>query len=180
MNVEQVWADYKSRIEGFLHSKVSNAADVDDLLQDILIKTHAHLQDLREEEKLKPWLFRVANNAVIDYYRKQGRTPDWTLEESDQASDSEPTPHLFVDCLHPFINALPAEQSTLLRKIDIDGLSQKDVATELNLSYSTLKSRVQKARQELKRLFSDCCKTTVDRYGNVVDYTKKDGCDENC
>ena len=159
---------------------MSNATDVEDLLQEILIKTHAHLQDLREEDKLKAWLFRVANNAVIDHYRKNGRTPDWSLDEADQRDSADTSPHLFLDCLNPFIDALPADEAALLRKIDIEGLSQKDTAIELGISYSTLKSRVQKARLNLKRLFSECCQITVDRYGNVVDYTKKGGCDENC
>ena len=48
MNIEQVWASYKASLKAFLHSCVANPDDVDDLLQEILIKVHQHLPELRQ------------------------------------------------------------------------------------------------------------------------------------
>ncbi len=46
LDIEQIWLDYRSRIKAFLHSKVSNPADVDDLLQEISIKTFTGISSI--------------------------------------------------------------------------------------------------------------------------------------
>lgn len=73
--IEDIWAEYRTVLKAFLHRRVSDADDVDDLLQEILIKTHTHLGDLREGESIKTWLFQIARNATIDFYRKTTRRP---------------------------------------------------------------------------------------------------------
>ncbi|NQY49540.1 MAG: RNA polymerase sigma factor SigZ, partial [Colwellia sp.] len=79
------------------------------------------------------------------------------------------------------INALPDENASLLTAIDVNNQSQKEYAEQLGISYSTLKSRVQKSRSLLKKVFDDCCHFKIDKIGNVYDYevkTKKyDSCD---
>lgn len=173
MSLQQLWQEYQSALRGFLHSKVANSDDVEDILQEVLIKTHQHLGDVHQQCKIKPWLFQVANNAVIDFYRKRGsaqqREADvsWYDEEVSDVIDS------FTSCLEPFIKQLPAQQRQLLTAIELDGISQKDYAEQNGISYSTLKSRVKKARELLKKQFDDCCHFELDKHGNVIDYQRK-------
>ena len=53
MQLEQLWSEYRSALNAFLLSKVSNPQDAEDLLQDILIKTHKNLDKLREARSIK-------------------------------------------------------------------------------------------------------------------------------
>jgi RNA polymerase sigma-70 factor (ECF subfamily) len=53
---------------------------------------------------------------------------------------------------------------------DINGESQKALAESMGISYSTLKSRVQKARMELRSVFDECCRMNLDAQGNLMDY----------
>lgn len=173
MNIEKIWHEYRASLHGFLTSKLSNPDDVEDLLQEVLIKSHDNLHKINTEETIKPWLFRVANNALIDFYRKRGRIADnekeahWLREDDDQTAED------ISECLLPFIQELPEENAQLLLDIDIHTQSQKDYAQKLGVSYSTLKSRVQKSREMLKSIYDDCCDFEFDRNGKVVDYHKK-------
>ena len=68
------------------------------------------------------------------------------------------------------------QTAELLTAIELNGISQKDLAIEHGVSYSTLKSRVQKGRQQLRQLFEDCCQFSFDQHGNVIDYDSKSNC----
>jgi hypothetical protein len=57
----------------------------------------------------------------------------------------------------------------LLHAVDIEGIAQRDLAAARKLSYSTLKSRVQKARVSLKRQIIACCDVSFDARHQVVD-----------
>lgn len=180
MNIEQIWAEYRSAIRAFLHSKVSDPDEVDDLLQEIMIRSYRKLDSVQDAGSIKAWLFQVANNAIIDFYRARGRRPDlseetlWYDEEQPIASEQ------LALCVEPFITALPESSALLLRQIDIEGVSQKELAESMELSYSTLKSRVQKARGELRGLFEECCHLRLDCRGNIAEFEPKDGFCKKC
>ncbi len=182
LKLEVVWAEYESALRGFLSSKVSNRDDVDDLLQEILLKTHQNLSSIKDTSSVRSWLFQLANRTIIDFYRKRARiarnedidAEDLWFESAESESSVEQEMAL---CIEPFIRALPEESANLLLAVDIHGESQKNVAEVNNVSYSTLKSRVQKSRQELKSLFNQCCDLTLDKHGSVIDYHPKN---DNC
>jgi len=165
MNIETIWQEYRTSLLRFLSSKVSNESDVEDLLQVILIKTHKNLTSLTSEDKIKPWLFQIANRSIIDFYRHQASQRE--LKAEDLWFETYETNEL-ARCIEPFIQGLPDKHSNLLRSIELNGESQKNYAERNNLSYSTLKSRVQKSRQELKKLFEQCCSIHLDSSGNSI------------
>lgn len=173
MNIEHIWHEYRSSLHGFLSSKLSNPDDVDDLLQEILISSHNNLHKLSDKESLKPWLFRVAKNTLIDFYRKRGRIEGIGEEGLFLHEEDDKDVGGISDCLLPFIQELPEKHAQLLLDIDIHNVSQKDYAEKMDISYSTLKSRVQKSRQMLKGLYDECCVFEVDNNGKVIDYQQK-------
>lgn len=180
MNIESIWQQYRNKIKAFLHAKVSNPDDVDDLLQEILIKTFDNLHSVQSEAKIKSWLYQVANNAIIDFYRKRGRAAKIEGEELWYEQSQESIEQALSRCIEPFINALPEDSSALLTAIDLHGQSQKDYAAEHGISYSTLKSRVQKSRERLRGLYEECCHLSLDKQGNVVEFDLKSGNCKGC
>ncbi|PQJ64722.1 RNA polymerase sigma factor SigZ [Vibrio chagasii] len=186
LNLEQVWAEYQQTLKAFLHSKVSNTADVEDLLQEILIKTFQNLHKVQDASSVKSWLFQLANNTIIDFYRKHARQQrDSKIDADDlwfaDLDHNEEFKQKLSLCIEPFIQALPEQSASLLLAVDIKGQSQKALAEEQNVSYSTIKSRVQKSRGDLKNLFEQCCNLSLDKQGNVIDCELKpeSGC-SNC
>ena len=180
MNLESIWQEYSTSLRGFLYSRVSNDADVEDLLQEVLIKTHQNLDTVKSSEKIKPWLFQLANNTIIDFYRKKGRARDVSASDLWYAENHVVVEQELAQCVEPFIRALPKKSADLLLAIDIEGQSQKDYAEKAGISYSTLKSQVQRGRAKLRTLIDDCCSLTLDRHGNVVEFQAKSGGCESC
>ncbi len=181
MNFEAIWSEYRASLKSFLHSRVSSPDDVDDLLQEIIIKIYKNLSTLKSDSSVKSWLFQVANHTIIDFYRKRAKLKKklnneelWYREKSDDIEQ------YLSQCVLPFINALSVESAELLREIDIKGQSQISYAQEHKISYSTLKSRVQKARRELRDLFEDCCAFTFNSRGEIVDFEEKSNSCQYC
>lgn len=180
MNLEDTWLEYRARIKAFLHSRVSNPSDVEDLLQEISIKALAGLPTLEDNSKFQPWLFQIAHRTIIDFYRENARArtihPDdlWYFEDDVQ------TMRDLERCIEPLIKLLPTETAQMLTAIDIEGMSQRRYAAARGLSYSTLKSRVQKGRSALREVFENCCHMSLDAQGNVAEFRSKSGICENC
>ncbi|WP_246058406.1 sigma factor [Litorilituus lipolyticus] len=67
MNLEELWQEYQSALRAFLLKRVADHDDVEDLLQEVLIKTHQGLSDIRAATSVKSWLFQVANRTTINF-----------------------------------------------------------------------------------------------------------------
>jgi RNA polymerase sigma-70 factor (ECF subfamily) len=156
---------------------VSNPDDVDDLLQEILIKTHKSLQTVKDSKKIKSWIFQTAHNTIIDFYRQSSK---WNTLTADDLWFEKEEPKITTElslCVLPFIKALPQEDAELLMAIEIEGMSQKDYAKSKKINYSTLKSRVKKSRHKLYHLYRNCCDFSLDNQGNLRQFKQKDiGC----
>jgi len=172
MTIELVWQEYRGLLKRFLASKISNPRDAEDLLQNILIKVHQKLTSLNSKDKIKPWLMQIANNTIIDFYRQQAKYKTLTAEDLWYENQEEVQQNL-SECLNPFIQELPDKYRNLIIAIDLNGTKQKSYAVQHGISYSTLKSRVQKARTELRRLMELCCTFELDKDGNAINCSKR-------
>ena len=180
MKVESIWREYRASLKRFLHKHVADHDDVDDLLQDILIKSYQNLHTVKDIKKVKAWLFQIANNTIIDFYRKRGKAVNVTAEELWYDQPGEDVVKQLSHCIVPFINALPSQEAQLLTAIEINGMSQKAYAHQHNMKYSTLKSRVQKSRELLLGLYNDCCELSIDQQGNLMGFQEKSANRKGC
>lgn len=180
MNLDAIWNEYRASLKAFLHSNVSNPDDVDDLLQEILIKTYHNLGEVKEAKKIKSWLFQVANNSIIDFYRKKAKGKDLTQDELWYTEGGMTVHQQLSTCILPFIQALPDDEADMLTSIDIHGQSQKEYAEKNGMKYSTLKSRVQKSRDKMNMLFRECCELSTDNHGNIMDFQAKSNRCKKC
>lgn len=177
VDIDKVWLEYESSLKGFLHKNISDPNDVEDVLQEVLIKTYKSLPKLRDNKKIKPWLFQIASNTIIDFYRRRKVDSDISEYEFSYTEPEQKVLQQLSKCIIPFINALPRQDADLLTAIEINGLTKKEFAEKIGVNYSTLKSRVQKSRKALFGLFDECCSFSIDSQGQVMDYhTKKKTC----
>lgn len=177
MDIKQIWQEYKHQLQRFLLSRVSNAGDAEDLLQEILIKTYQQLHTVHDPEKLRAWLFQVTRNAVIDYYRQSKTKPPVPADFMEERS--EPPNQIYQelsDCIRPFLEQLPEPYQAAVEAVDLRGVSQKGLAEDLGLSHSAVKSRVQRGRKMLAALFQECCRYELDARGNIIDYQHNKDC----
>ncbi|WP_179317536.1 sigma-70 family RNA polymerase sigma factor [Winogradskyella undariae] len=166
MTTKSVWESYSGDIRRFILSKVKDVDVADDILQETFIKVHTKLHTLKDEAKLKPWLFSIARYTILDYFK----TNKLAIPVEDLEIESEPLPkgHTEQDCLRGILVNLPKKYRDPLFLSDIKGLKQQEVANQLNLSLPTVKSQIQRARKQIAQGFMDCCGFKMNEDGHLV------------
>jgi RNA polymerase sigma-70 factor, ECF subfamily len=176
---EQTWYALHEPLHAFLRKRLRNEETVEDVLQEIFLRIHTHAETLRDEEKLESWIYQIARHLVMDSYRRS--KPVVSLEEVDQEALLEEMPEEDLQAeLAPSVTAMvqarPEPYREALLLTEYQGLSQRELATRLGLSFSGAKSRVQRAREKLKQLLLECCHLEFDRRGRVMDYQPRCTC----
>ena len=169
MNTGELWKSFRSELLGYVKSKVNNVVLAEDLVQDVFLKIHLKSDELSEKENIKSWLYTITKNTIIDFYRKK-KIPQNELNDIFAADEKEEEEEIlrFTKCLLPFIQKLPEQDKDAILKTDLGNLSQKEYAEQVNLSYTAIKSRVQRARKKLNTSFQNCCKLQFDENGKLL------------
>jgi RNA polymerase sigma-70 factor (ECF subfamily) len=178
---EDLWHEFSRELRGFILRRVSDPADADDILQDVFVKLHTRIDTLRDEDRVAPWLYRIARNTLIDYYRDRRPTvpvPEMLAVE-DEPTESDAASHI-ASGLTSMVECLPDRYRQAVVLSELQGVPQQQVAERLGLSLSGAKSRVQRGRGLLRDALLDCCHFEFDRRGRVIDYTPRPDCCRYC
>jgi RNA polymerase sigma-70 factor, ECF subfamily len=177
MNSNQIWHDFRHRLKVFIRNRVRTEHDAEDVLQDVFVKVNQKLPTLKDEERLESWLFRLTRNTITDYYRRLRPSEELTDEVLLLSAETPDKVGLAIkelaNCIQPLLQTLTEPYRYALERTSYQGITQKALAEELHLSLSAAKSRVQRARQQLKVALLSCCKVEFDHLGNVMDYQSK-------
>jgi len=166
MTTQEVWSVYAEDLKRFIMSKVKNKTITDDVLQDTFIKIHTKLETLNDVTKLKPWIFTIARNVIMDHFKKTNQVIDAKI--LDLPEELELDTHTEKDCLRGILKGLPKKYRNALFLSDIKGLKQQDAAIQLNQTLSTTKSQIQRARKLIAKGFMDCCGFVLNKEGKLV------------
>ena len=148
---------------------LDNPQDVEDMLQETFIKAYRHLGDFDGRSSLSTWLYRIATNEALMAMRR--KRPDTISFDEPQAGETEPQePLQIVDwCCMPEQELMSAEGREYLDKAveglptslrvvfwlrDIEGLSTRETAEVLTLSEMAVKTRLSRARLQLRETLS--------------------------
>jgi RNA polymerase sigma-70 factor (ECF subfamily) len=174
-------AGLRATIRNFVRARVNDTATADDLTQDVLLKAQRALSSLSAPAKMQAWMFQIARNVVADHIKRSRRPvatfddngpsggPDLTLLTQEQENRKA---HL-LRCVRAFVESLPERYRIALTLVDFEGISQVELAKRLGLSISAAKSRVQRARAQLRALIDACCEVDTDVYGNFIDCRRR-------
>jgi RNA polymerase sigma-70 factor (ECF subfamily) len=182
--VQILWAELRERVRRFVGRRVNDGHAADDITQDVMLKVQAQLEALPAGEKLAPWVFRVARNAVIDHYRKRPtpahaeRTGPPVVE--DAAAEQQEALRELTPCLLPMMRQLPEPYREAMRLADFEGLGQQEIAARMGISLSGAKSRVQRARRHLREMLTHCCNIERDARGGMVDVRRTERSEGYC
>ncbi|MEX6627517.1 RNA polymerase sigma factor SigZ [Tenacibaculum salmonis] len=180
--IVKVWNDMNNRLSNFVNSKVHNSELTKDIVQDVFLKIFSKNDTLKNKDKLVSWIYQITRNEIVNHFRKNKFTSELDEIEAIETLDQSLTSEI-SECMHPMINNLPDKYREALILSDIKGIPQKEIAKQLNISYSGAKSRVQRGREMLKATYLKCCDISTDVYGDVLDYNQKgcvDDCDDSC
>ena len=171
-----VWRDIEARLRPYVARRVGCAADVDDVLQEILVKVHGGMDGLRDGERFGGWVYRIAGHVIADFAKARLRAPISAGAATELAEErhvpGDEAAELQADlgeCVALFVARLPAPYRGAVTLTDLQGLTQRDAAEMLGISLSGMKSRVQRGRERIRQMFEECCEISLDCRGQVVE-----------
>ena len=155
--IEDLVNEHQRGIIGFHYRFVGNLADAEDLAQETFIKVYKKIGTLKDRRKAKSWLYSIARNIMIDFFRKnknkdialsdallEGIAKTTTATYQEQAINSE-----ISKGLDRCIDKLVKEDRAIVRLLYYEGFSYKEIAELLHINENTLKSRLHRARSVL-------------------------------
>lgn len=172
-SLEKAVSTERRHLFDFIRMRVRTAEDAEDILQDVMYQLVASYSVAEPIEKLTAWLFRVARNKIIDWYRKKRPEslprdedhPGEPLNLEDILYDSSMSPdRLFARSvvwteLSDALEDLPEEQREVFVQHELEGRSFKEIASETGEPVNTLLSRKRYAvlalRERLQELYDE-------------------------
>jgi RNA polymerase sigma-70 factor (ECF subfamily) len=170
----------QAQLRPFIARRVAEPADVDDILQNVMLRMHRSVSSLRDDQRFGAWLYRVTRSAIADHRRAALRHPKaignsvTPALESDDRDERRAEQQLAAN-VAPFIAMLPSPYREALTLTELQGMTQRDAADMLGVSLSGMKSRVQRGRVRLRELLEACCQIGLDSRGHVISCERRPG-----
>jgi RNA polymerase sigma-70 factor (ECF subfamily) len=160
---------YSGQIYRLAMKMLQNPQDAEDVLQDSFIKAYKALPSFEGRSSISTWLYRIATNEALMFLRKK-KLVQVSVDESIEDEQGAERPRQIVDwCCIPedelmstegrahlnrSIEELPETLRVVFLLRDIEGLSTRETAEVLDLSESAVKTRLSRARFQLRELLS--------------------------
>ena len=166
---------YRNLVYATVLARVHDPDDADDLAQDTFLAGFRQLDQLEDPHKFGPWLRRIAENGAMNFLRQL------EVRERCQPDPSPPvpTPDQQVEqaerhaLIWEAVDRLPPEQREVLLLFYMDGSSMRDIAAFLQVSRGTVRSRLQRARERLKKDFEKELREAIQRRRRGKEFTDK-------
>ena len=156
---------YQTKIYNLALRMCGNEDDAFDLAQDAFVRAWRGLDSFQFDSAFSTWLFRLSSNLCLDFLRAKKRRAAVSLTMSGDEDDEEvqldipdpgKSPEEIVlaaedrELLTKALNSLPADQRQIIVMRAIDDLSYTQIAEILNIQEGTVKSRLSRARTQLR------------------------------
>jgi RNA polymerase sigma-70 factor, ECF subfamily len=154
---EELVRTYQHRVFGVALRMLGNAAEAEEIAQEVFLRAHRGLAEFRGDAKLSTWLYTIASRLCLNHLASGERGmvragdagllqlpheaggPDTVLEQTELEA-----------ALHRAIAELPDERRIVIVLRDLEGLAYEEIAEALDLPTGTVRSRLHRARLDLK------------------------------
>lgn len=188
MKTQKLWNTYSNQIRMYISSRVDWPA-VDDILQQVFLKAHEKVGQVKSENAIKSWLYRITQHTIIDRYRKEYGWKYWTmndtyrdaLENDTSTSNEKRVINNISSCLLPMIDSLDEQSQQVMKRYLEPNITQAMIAEELWISVSNIKVIIHRAKKKLKEKYQQCCYQYTDWKWTIIDTwcSKKCWCDNS-
>ena len=165
---EQLVILYENKILNYCYRMLGNRTDAEDATQEVFVKLFRFLDSFTGQSAFSTWLFKIASNVCLDFLRKHKRQRTETVSLHQQNAEGEefllnvedtgPSPYDTMQqreahrALASALDNMSQEQRQVIVLRDIEGLSYEEIARIIGVAEGTVKSRINRARQQLKKL----------------------------
>ena len=163
---EELVVKYQDRVYSHCHHLSGNPDDAQDLAQDVFVQAFKGIRSFRNDADFGTWLHRIAVNVWINYCRRKEKVVAFSLDEplpvregevyrELAASDESPLEKVerseFNAMVSRALNRLLPEYRTVLVLREMEGYNYSEIASLLDCSLGTVKSRINRGRKALKK-----------------------------
>lgn len=166
---EELVVRYREQVYRLCLRMSGNAEDAADLTQEAFVKVWKNLDSFQFDAAFSTWLYRLTSNCCLDFLRSRKRRPTVSLtmetEEEDEQTielpDDRPTPEEAAilkeerENLRLAMQTIDPEQRQILTLRVVNDLSYTDIAQVLGIREGTVKSRLSRARESLRKKLTE-------------------------
>lgn len=148
----------------FVRPRVESDAAAEEIVQAAFLKGFERGGSLREDESATAWFYRILRNAIVDHWRRRdakGRALETLASELPASFDEAQLDdrNRVCGCVRALTSGLKAEYRELIEKVDVDGVSVPEAASQLGITPNNAAVRLHRARQALKKRVEDTCRS---------------------
>jgi RNA polymerase sigma-70 factor (ECF subfamily) len=160
-------AENRRAFLSFLERRVGHRETAEDLLQEAFARSLDRVP-LEPEGSVTAWFYRVLRNGVIDHYRRRGASERAlaSLQKELDEAPLEPTPDerdAVCHCVRRLSETLKPEYAQALSRVEVEGVSVRDYASEVGISPNNAAVRLFRARETLRKRVVRWCGSCADR-----------------
>jgi len=167
LSFQSVHDRFRPRVLRYL-SRLVGEAEADDLTQSVMLKVSEALPGFRGDSSVSTWIYRIATNAALDRLRRKTNQPLSETEAESGEGDGLPgaqTPSVektairgeMNECIREFIEHLPENYKTVMVLSELEGFKNAEIASILGISLDTVKIRLHRARDKLRKELESGC-----------------------
>jgi RNA polymerase sigma-70 factor, ECF subfamily len=164
---EQLIEGYQKKVFNIALRMLGNPDDASEVAQEVFIRVYKSVKNFKEESSFSTWIYRITTNTCLDELRKRKNKEHISLDEDihhedgdmkRQVEDSRPTPDIIAEknelrkIVKLAINSLSEDHRIVIILRDIQDLSYEEIAKIVKCPEGTVKSRINRARSELKEI----------------------------
>lgn len=176
LEFQKIYETYQPKILRYLTHLIGES-DAEDLAQETFMKVHQALKTFRGESQLSTWIYRIATNAALDKMRTpsfQRNHQTFTTDELDETGtangdipsrgkksliEKELIQDEMNQCIRSYIERLPKDYRMVLVLSEFEGLKNNEITKILGVSLETVKIRLHRAREKLKKELEEHCES---------------------
>jgi RNA polymerase sigma-70 factor (ECF subfamily) len=152
--VEAAFRKYSPRIYGLVRGFLDNDADAEDVMQQVFVKLLRKHSAFAGKSAFPTWLSRVAVNEALKFRERRARQRGLARDRAIRSETAPPSVLLAAEereVIERAVARLPAPWREAVTLADLEGQSAEAIARSLGINVSTIKSRLHRGRQQLRR-----------------------------
>ena len=171
LDFSDVFREYQHPIYNYLLRMTQNKAVAEDLTQETFIRVHRSLPSFRGEASISTWIYRIATNISLDYFKRSGNRlvaqavsldeiefeGEWVVDRNSTSPEKLADQSEMSECVQSFIHRLSPSFRAVLVLHDLQGLKNREIADVLDIPLSTVKIRLPRARNKLRESLNKGC-----------------------
>jgi RNA polymerase sigma factor (sigma-70 family) len=158
-SANHVLAEHHARFLAFLRRRVESEAMAEDILQDAYARSLEKLDEVRDEDSVVAWFYRILRNAIADHFRRVGveKRAHAELERDAEATFEPELRQNVCTCMSAVIPTLKPEYADIVGEVELGERSIAEVAAEKGLTTNNATVRLHRARAALRRRLVEVC-----------------------